>query len=1106
MFAQSGTVDPPLPDGTAAAEKQLAGFRVPAGAKVRLFAAEPQLHSPVAICLDEQGRVFVAEEYRFNRGTEENRTRPFLLEDDLQMRTIEDRLESYKKHAAKFEGAMEWFRRVPDRVVRLTDSDGDGRADQQTVFADGFNEPLDGLAAGLLARDGDVYLTNIPHLWRLRDKDDDGVADEKEKLLTGFGVCNAFLGHDLHGLVWGTDGKLYFSVGDRGFNVPTKEGYRLAEPRRGAVFRCNADGSELEVVHRGLRNPQELLVDDFGNLFADDNNCDKGDHARLVWVIPGGDSGWNMAYQTLAEPYLTGPWHAEKMWHVDGRPEQPAWVTPPIAPLGAGPSGFVKDIGWGLPERYRGHFFMCNYTGNGGVESFAVEPSGAAFKLIDQHDFLKPLSATDCDFGFDGRMYVSDFVGLDWSGKSKGGRIFTVEFPELTLQAKEVMQLVREGFGKRSEEELLQLLGHFDQRVRLRAQFALAERRDAVVAQLTEAAARQTKERLPRLARLHAIWALGQIGTKTPAALKAIVPLLADEDSEVRTQGAKTLGERRCAAAGDVLLALLADESDRVKFHAAIALGQIKHQAALPALWELVKNPDRYLRHAAVFAIARVEQNDSLRRKLGDNEPAIRLAAALVYRRWSDPAEVNWVEPPAGKANDYTSELSQLLNDPDLQIATEAARVINDFHLDSGNEALARRAEMIVQGDVPRSDALVRRVINANYRSGKPEHAANLVRIAGAKSVSLACRKEAIAALKTWGEAATRDRVTGFWRPLPARDVAAIRGAVEGEVATLLATAPPELQAEVTGLVQKLELKTDDDTFFAWLADDKRASATRVAALNLLASKKNPKATEALEAALVSVDPQLRIASRDLLAKSDPDRIIAILRPLLLDHDLPVVERQRAFFTLAALKSPAADEILLQFLNNLARRTLVEPELEIDLLEAAASRDSQPLRDALADFEKRRSAGNRWWRYEATLTGGDAERGRALFVGHVQAQCVRCHKVNGQGGDVGPDLSRLGAKTDRRQFRQSLVEPDAMISPGFGVVTLALDDGRVLSGTLKAESEKELELITADGRRHVVPQESVEKRTDPKSPMPAMDKILSPRDVRDLVEFLAELK
>jgi quinoprotein glucose dehydrogenase len=70
-----------LPDGSKAAELAISGFRIPSGMKMEVFAAEPQVASPVAICIDEKGRVYAAEEYRFNRGTPENRTQDFFLTD-----------------------------------------------------------------------------------------------------------------------------------------------------------------------------------------------------------------------------------------------------------------------------------------------------------------------------------------------------------------------------------------------------------------------------------------------------------------------------------------------------------------------------------------------------------------------------------------------------------------------------------------------------------------------------------------------------------------------------------------------------------------------------------------------------------------------------------------------------------------------------------------------------------------------------------------------------------------------------------------------------------------------------------------------------------------
>src|SRR5207247_7275093 len=119
--------------------------------------------------------------------------------------------------------------------------------------------------------------------------------------------------------------KLYFTIGDRGFHVVTKDKRTVSNPDSGAVLRCDPDGTNLEIVHIGLRNPQELAFDDFGNLFTYDNNSDSGDRARWVHVVEGGDSGWRCGYQygtlmhTPAVPQGNrGAWNTETNWHVPG--------------------------------------------------------------------------------------------------------------------------------------------------------------------------------------------------------------------------------------------------------------------------------------------------------------------------------------------------------------------------------------------------------------------------------------------------------------------------------------------------------------------------------------------------------------------------------------------------------------------------------------------------------------------------------------------------------------------------------------------------------------------------------------------------------------------
>src|SRR5205823_608849 len=157
------------------------------------------------------------------------------------------------------------------------------------------------------------------------------------------------------------------------------------------------------------------------------------------------------------------------------------------------------------------HFFLCDFRGgpNSLVHSFALRPKGASFEAYDETEFIGGFLCTDVEFGLDGAVYVSDWV-KGWE-KTGQGRIWRVFDPTLANDPAmlEVKKLMAEGMEKRSNEELAHLLGHRDMRVRLEAQWELANRSLAdgpAYDQLTTAAAKGSQ-----LSRLHAMWGLGQI-------------------------------------------------------------------------------------------------------------------------------------------------------------------------------------------------------------------------------------------------------------------------------------------------------------------------------------------------------------------------------------------------------------------------------------------------------------------------------------------------------------------------------------------------------------------------------------------------------------------
>lgn len=1071
----STAADPPNPPKVAEASNQgelaIPRIRIPAGMKLSLWAAEPLLANPVAFCIDNRGRIYVAETFRQKHGVEDNRDHMSWLDDDLAAMTVADRLAYFKKHLGD---KLADYGTEDDRIRLVEDRDGDGKADFSTVFADGFNDIVAGTGAGVLVRGKNVWYTNIPHLWLLRDEDGDGKADAREALLSGFGVRVAFRGHDMHGLTFGPDGRLYFSIGDRGFNVTSREGKQFVYPDQGAVLRCEPDGSRLEVVHTGLRNPQELAFDQFGNLFTCDNNSDSGDKARWVYVVEGGESGWRMSFQYLSD---RGPWNREKLWHPQ-HAGQAAYIVPPITNIADGPSGLAHYPGVGLPGKYDDHFFLVDFRGghaNSGVRSFAVKPKGASFDLVDSQEFAWSILATDVDFGPDCAMYIADWVET-WEGTGKG-RIYRLSDPaaETDPTAHEVKKLLSEGFAGRSNEELARLLSHPHYQVRLEAQFALAERRDAAAPFLVRVAAKGN----PQLARLHAIWGLGQIGRKQASVLESVVPLLSDADAEVRSQAAKVLGDAAYASAAKPLAALLKDAEARVRFFAVQAYGKLGRAGSIAPVLEVIReNADRdpYLRHAGVMALAQFPDPNELQAAAKDSSPAVRLATLLALRRQSNPA------------------VGRFLNDAEPAIVDEAARAINDVPINDAMPALAALA-----GKSGLSDSTLFRVINANFRLGLAEGVAT---IAADAALPENVRVEAVAALTDWAAPSGRDRVMGLWRPIARRDAGPAADAFRKRLAAIFGGSG-RLAEKAAQAAVKLDIKEVGPVLLKLLGDKAQPAQTRVEALEALSRLQDPKLVEALEGALTEPHAELRVAARRALARIQPEAALTELNQAL-EHG-EQIEKQAAFATLADIKGSGSAQILGDWLDR-ALKGEVPPEIQLDLIEAAAKRPLPQLHDRLKKLDAQLPTDDPAAKYRVALVGGNAERGRRVFE-RGDLSCVRCHKIEGKGGEVGPDLSKIGGQQKRDYLLDAIVLPDKQIAKGFDPVVVVTDSGKIHAGILKDDDGKQVRLMTAEGTLLVIPKAEIEEQVRGRSAMPEdLIKKLTRFELRDLVEYLASLK
>lgn len=122
---------------------------------------------------------------------------------------------------------------------------------------------------------------------------------------------------------------------------------------------------------------------------------------------------------------------------------------------------------------------------------------------------------------------------------------------------------------------------------------------------------------------------------------------------------------------------------------------------------------------------------------------------------------------------------------------------------------------------------------------------------------------------------------------------------------------------------------------------------------------------------------------------------------------------------------------------------------------------------------------------------------------------MRCHKLEGTGGEVGPALDGIASQMgkDRKYLLEAIVLPSAKIAQGYETAVLTLADGRVVSGVVKEDTKKQVKLLTAEAKELVIPTEDIESRRSGPSAMPDdLHKKLSRRELRDLVAFLAALK
>ncbi|MEX1137259.1 MAG: HEAT repeat domain-containing protein [Balneolales bacterium] len=1062
--------------------------------EVSLWASEELLSDPVGINFDNHGRAWIATTTRRRTSVPDAGAVSQWFHDNLSWRSVEDRRD-FLRHELTPENSDEniWLpdfnedgiHDLRDLVIErdtvhlLEDLTGNGYANQAKMMDWDLYDEVSEFSGAILYHEGDIFLGIAPDMWRISDSNGDGTWDAPESISHGYGVHYGFSGHGMSGLKVGPDGRIYWTIGDIGLNIEGDEGEHWYYPDEGAIMRSEPDGSNFEVFATGVRNIHEFDFDKYGNLVAVDNDGPSGDADRLVYLVDGSDSGWRNYWQI--GKYTDPKNNDYSVWLNEGTnlpyfDDQPAHILPPLAPSYRGPAGMVYNPGTALNDEWKDHFFSASFVGSttqSGINAFTLEENGASYQLDTSRVVLKGFLSTSLDFGTDGALYSTDWIE-GWATKGTG-RVWQIDTQddEGSSIRTETKNLLMEDFVDRPSEELLDLLNHEDMRVRKKAQFEIVERGDT---QYFIEALEQTEH---QLGRIHGIWGLAQAGRRNPEVVKPLIDYLNDADPEIRAQAAKMLGDVRYGPAAGSLIPLLQDEHSRVRFFAAEALGRMAYKPAIEPITEMLRtnnDEDAYLRNAGFIALERIGDTEALAELSAHPSRSVRIAALVALRRLNSP------------------DVALFLDDEDELIVTEAARAINDEEF--LEEELPHLAQMLDQKRVM-NEPLLRRAVNANLYGGTQEDAARLANFTVREDVSEDLKVEALNTLKSWPESSDLDRVTGMYRGTVRNNPAVARQALEPVLTQILTEGSSAIKMAGVRLAGTLKSTTAYPEILGLINNDPSVDV-RIASLNSLLDADYDQMEEVISAALNDEEQAVRMNALSHIPNLTlpAEATVALLEDVLKSGT--VEERQVALNTLGKIEEQASYAALNHQMDLMINEDLAQ-EVQLDLVLAVEAVNSEPLHARLHKYQSEKPNEDYEVKYVESLYGGNSEEGERIFMDHADAQCFRCHT---DGGGAGPDLTLAGRSLTREHVLESLIDPSAEISPGYGTVSLTLQNGETIRGILSGETESRI-IVSQGNQEQEIDKSDISERVNSPSAMPAMGDILTRSELRDLVEYLS---
>jgi putative membrane-bound dehydrogenase-like protein len=1014
-----------------AAEIALYGhvFTLPDGFTIELVAGPPLVNRPITGAFDEEGRFYVSDSSGSN--------------------------DPVKKQLAE----------RPHRILRLEDTDGDGRFDRNTVFADKMMFP-----EGTMWLDGSLYVSAAPTIWKLTDTNGDGVADRREECLsrTLTGCAN-----DLHGPYAGPDGWIYWCKGAFARQTYQLPGHEPVASSAAHIFRARRDGTGLEpVMTGGMDNPVEVVFTPGGERIFTTTflvHPAEGQRDGLIHAIYGGVYGKD--HDVIKGHPRTGE------------------LMPPLVHLGpAAPCGLVRYESTSFGSEFRDNLFACCFNMRK-ITRHVLTPSGASFAAATT-DFLVSnnldFHPTDILQDADGSLIVIDTGGWYklccptsqlWKPDILGAiyRIRRKDAPKI-----EDPRGTKLDWKTVSIKSLADRLGDSRPAVRRRAIEELGKRGAEAVPTLTASLNRSEVE-----ARRNALWALVRIDGQPGRA--AIRGAFSDPDDTVRQVAVHCASLRRDHDAAPQLIELLEKGTAHNQRVAAEALGRLGDKAAVTPLLEATGRvapgkSDRILQHSLTFALIEIADPATTRSALAGGNPLVRSAALIAL----DQMRGGGLDPKS---------IASLLSSPDALLKQTASWIIAQHH--DWGDALAGslRDRIYAHGasEVERSELthhlaqfsssaavqtlLAKALIDPSLSSQTRHLVLDAMRTAGLKQLPPAWIDALLPLLKR-NDFSAAAGVVGIFRATPVvKDLADEIGRALIELANV-PNLPDDLRLEALAAVPGGLPQVDSQTFAFLRAhlDTELPVPTRAAAAGVLSSAR--------------------------LASSQLEELTASLKsagPLEIDRLLSAYENcadeKIGLKLLAALKSsPTLSALRVDSVAGRIKHQPASVQAQAEQLYRLINVDIAKQRQQIADLLP-------------LVHKGDIRRGQQVFA-QAKAACVACHQFGYKGGHIGPDLTNIGKIRAERDLLEAILFPSASFVRSFEPMQVVTKSGKVFNGLVRSGAPDEVTLVVSATETVRVTRDQIEEmRPGTVSVMPAgLDKQLTPQDLADLVAFLSHAK